>query len=168
MLGGMLYRGMSRRLAREVSPFFSAAPLFPSPPPSHTASCAQLLLEHLSWRHGTQHEYLTAGQVKRWESCTEIVHTRRPILEANFICKRNFSQTCSSGPSCCCSIAKSGPALCDPMDCSSPGFLSFTFSQNLLRLMSSESVLSSNRLIFCRPLLLASLLRSLTWNNTPI
>ena len=39
------------------------------------------------------------------------------------------------------------------MDCSMPGFLSFTVSQSLLRLMSVESVIPSNHLIFCRPFL---------------
>ena len=44
--------------------------------------------------------------------------------------------------------------LCDPVDCSTPGFLSFTVSQDLLKLMSIESVMSSNCLILCHPLLL--------------
>ena len=44
--------------------------------------------------------------------------------------------------------------LCDPMDYSTPGFLSITNSQSLLKLMSIELVLSSNHLILCRPLLL--------------
>ena len=39
------------------------------------------------------------------------------------------------------------------MDYSTPGF-SFTISQSLLKLMSIESVLPSNHLILCRPLLL--------------
>ena len=30
---------------------------------------------------------------------------------------------------CCCSVPKSCPTLCNPMDCSRPGFLSFTISQ---------------------------------------
>ena len=46
------------------------------------------------------------------------------------------------------------PTLCDPMDCSMPGFLSITNSQSLLKLMSIESMMSSNHLILCRPLLL--------------
>ena len=54
----------------------------------------------------------------------------------------------------CCSVAQSCPTLCDPMDCSTPGFLSFTISQSLLTLMSIESVMPSNHLILCRPLLL--------------
>ena len=40
------------------------------------------------------------------------------------------------------------------MDCSTPGFLSFTISQSLLKLMSIESVMPSNHLILCGPLLL--------------
>ena len=44
--------------------------------------------------------------------------------------------------------------LCDPMDCSSQASLSITNSQSLLKLMSIESVMSSNHLILCRPLLL--------------
>ena len=46
--------------------------------------------------------------------------------------------------------------LCDPMDCSTPGFPVFTISRSLLKLMSIESVLLSNHLILCLPLLLLS------------
>ena len=55
---------------------------------------------------------------------------------------------------CCCSVPHSCPTLCDPMDCSKPGFLSFTISPSLLKLMSTGSVMPSNRLILCHPLLL--------------
>ena len=44
--------------------------------------------------------------------------------------------------------------LWDPMDCSTPGSLSFTVSWSLLRFMSIEPVMPSNHLILCRPLLL--------------
>src|SRR5574341_1330526 len=40
------------------------------------------------------------------------------------------------------------------MDCNMPGFLGIANSQSLLKLMSIESVLPSNHLILCRPLLL--------------
>ena len=40
------------------------------------------------------------------------------------------------------------------MDCSTQASLSFTISQSLLKLMSTESVMPSNRLILCHPLLL--------------
>ena len=54
---------------------------------------------------------------------------------------------------CYCSVTKLGPTLCDPIDCSIPG-LFFTVSQNLLQLMSMESVMPSNQLILCHSLLL--------------
>ena len=54
----------------------------------------------------------------------------------------------------CCSVAQSCPTLLDPMDCSMPGFLSFTISQSSFKLMSIESMMPSNHLILCRPLLL--------------
>ena len=51
----------------------------------------------------------------------------------------------------CCSVTKSCPTVCDPMDCSAPGFI---ISRNLFKLMSMESVMPSNHLVLCRPLLL--------------
>jgi len=54
----------------------------------------------------------------------------------------------------CCSITQLCPTLCNPMDCSTPGSLSFTISQSLLKLMSIQSVMLSNHLILCCPLLL--------------
>ena len=44
------------------------------------------------------------------------------------------------------------------MDCSMPGFPVFTISRNLLKLMSIESVMPSNQLILCHPLLLLPLI----------
>ena len=44
--------------------------------------------------------------------------------------------------------------LCNPMDYSKPGFLSFTNSPSLFKLMSIESVMPSNHLILCCLLLL--------------
>ena len=44
--------------------------------------------------------------------------------------------------------------LCDPMNLSTPGSLSITNSQSLLKLMSIKSVMPSNHLILCHPLLL--------------
>ena len=54
---------------------------------------------------------------------------------------------------CCCSVAKSCLTH-DPMECSMPGLPSFTVSQSLLKLMSIESVMPSEQLILCCPLLL--------------
>ena len=53
-----------------------------------------------------------------------------------------------------CSVAQSCPTLCDHMDCSTPVFPVLHHLQSLLKLMSMESVMSSNHLILCCPLLL--------------
>ena len=64
------------------------------------------------------------------------------------------------GGCCQCSVTKLCPTLCDPMNSSTP-INSFTISLSLLQLMSIESVMLSNHLILCRPLLLlSSILRS--------
>ena len=41
---------------------------------------------------------------------------------------------CAPLACCCCSLTQSCLTLCDPMDCSTPSFLSFTISWSLLRL----------------------------------
>ena len=55
------------------------------------------------------------------------------------------------------SVTQSCPTLCNPMNCSTPGLLSITNSQSLPKLMSIESVMPSNHLILCHPLLLPSI-----------
>ena len=52
------------------------------------------------------------------------------------------------------SVPQLCPALCDSSDCSTPGLPSITNSRSSLKLMSVESVMPSNHLILCRPLLL--------------
>ena len=51
-------------------------------------------------------------------------------------------------------VTQSGPTLCDPMDCSTPGLPVYHQlpPTPLLKLMSIESVMPSNHLILCRPL----------------
>ena len=51
------------------------------------------------------------------------------------------------------SVAQSCPTLCDPMDAHQAS-LSITNSRNLFKFMSIKSVMPSNHLIFCHPLLL--------------
>ena len=52
-----------------------------------------------------------------------------------------------------CSVTKSRPTLCDPMDCRMPGFPVPHYFR-LPKFMSSESVMPSNHLVLCCPLLL--------------
>ena len=54
----------------------------------------------------------------------------------------------------CYSVTQSGPTLCNPMDWSTPGFPVLTISLILLKLMSIASVMPSNHLILCCPLVL--------------
>ena len=52
------------------------------------------------------------------------------------------------------SVAQSCPTLCNPMDCSMPDFPVRHQLLDLLKLKSIESVMPSNHLILCHPLLL--------------
>ena len=49
------------------------------------------------------------------------------------------------------SVTQSCPTLWDAWTAASQAALSITNSQNLLKLMSVESVMPSNRLVLCRP-----------------
>ena len=77
---------------------------------------------------------------KGWTSWTHVPQHRAGRLSP-------FSSAC-----CCCSVVS---ALCNPMDCSTPGF---PVLHQLLELaqthMSIESVMPSNHLVLCLPLLL--------------
>ena len=65
------------------------------------------------------------------------------------VCTTNVTTAAPGGG--CCSVAKPCPALCDPMDRSTPDF---PVLHGLLELAQThvESVMSSNRLILCLPL----------------
>ena len=64
------------------------------------------------------------------------------------------------GINCCCCcycwVTKSCPIICNPRTAARQASLSFIISRSLLKLMSIESVMPSNHLILCRPLLLLS------------
>ena len=79
-------------------------------------------------------------------------------LIASIYLRPNFSLLFTN---CCCSVAQSCPTLCDPMDCSTPGFPVLHYLPELLKLMSIESLMSSNHLILCRPLLPPSIFPSI-------
>ena len=59
-----------------------------------------------------------------------------------------------SNKNSCFSVTQLCPTLCDNMDCSMPGFPILPISQNLLKLVSIESVMPSNHFILCHSLLL--------------
>ena len=55
---------------------------------------------------------------------------------------------------CCCSVTKSCPALCDPMDCSTPGSSVLHHLLEFAQTQVLELVMPSNHLIVCCPLLI--------------
>ena len=50
---------------------------------------------------------------------------------------------------CCCSVTRQCPTLCNPMDCSTPGFPVLHYPWSLLKLMSIMSMMPSNHLVLC-------------------
>ena len=85
------------------------------------------------------------------------------MAEQNFICTdrcyivhltSSLLIGCCCCCCCCCSVSKLCLTICDPMTAACQAPLSFTISQSLLRFVSIESVMLSNCLIFCCPLLL--------------
>ena len=63
-----------------------------------------------------------------------------------------FDQRCC----CYCSVVKSCPTLCNPMDYITPGFPVLHYLPEWLKFLSIESMMPSNCLIFCFPLFLLS------------
>ena len=59
------------------------------------------------------------------------------------------------------SVTQLCPTLCDPTDCSAPGLPVHHQFPQLPKLMSTESVMPSNHLILCHPLLLPSIFLSI-------
>ena len=72
--------------------------------------------------------------------------------QAAWPCPRGKTGTCEV-IICCCWVPQSCPTLCDPMDCSTPGFPVLHYLLSLLKLLSIESV--------SRPLLLSSIFPSI-------
>ena len=56
------------------------------------------------------------------------------------------------------SVPQSGPTLCTPWTAARQASLSITSSQSLIKLLSIESVIPSNHLILCCPLLFVPLI----------
>ena len=55
---------------------------------------------------------------------------------------------------CCCSVAKSRPTPCDPVDCSTPGFPVLHSLPEFTQTHAHLVMMPSNHLILCRSLLL--------------
>ena len=94
-----------------------------------------------------------------WAQKVTWVHTPRwvSITTQDKQCPKRLFVTCHI--LFCGSVTKLCPTLHDLMDCSPPGSsVLFTNCQSFLRFKSSESVMLSNPLTLCRPLLLLPLI----------
>ena len=76
-------------------------------------------------------------------------------IETEAILQQNSIKTLRKN-CCCCSVTKLCLILCDPMDCSTPGFPVLHQLPELLKFMPIELVMPSNHPILCWPLLLLS------------
>ena len=96
----------------------------------------------------TTSEFQTVGRRngRKKEGSMNILSAELPSLQQSFQKSHMYPL--------CCSVAKSCPTLCDPMDCSTPGFPVLHYLPEMLKLMSIESVMPSNHLILCHSLLL--------------
>ena len=66
-----------------------------------------------------------------------------------------------ASPPGCCSVTEPRVWLCDPLGCSTQAPLSSTIPWSLLKFLSTELVMPSNRLILCHSLLLPSVFPSI-------
>ena len=60
-------------------------------------------------------------------------------------------------PTCCCSVAKLCPTLCDPMNCSNPGFPVLHYIPKFVQTHVHWVMMSLNHVILYYPLLLSSI-----------
>ena len=86
-------------------------------------------------------------------SYLESFQRRKFRIHRNLV-EANFDTLFSSVQALSCVQFPPTPTLCNPTDCSMPGFLSITNSRSLFKLMSIQSVMPSNHLILSRPFLL--------------
>ena len=108
---------------------------------------SHLVVSNSLWPHGLQHTKLPCPSQSPGvcsDSCL-LSQWCHPINSSS-------SVPFSSCPSVLfSSVTQSCLTLCDPMDCSTPDFLSIPSSWSLLKLMSIESVFPSNHLTLCCP-----------------
>ena len=91
-------------------------------------------------------------------NCPQCITIRRIQISVMQLWGTEFCQQIEESekeifPSCCCTVTKSCPTFCDPME---PGRLLWTSSQSLLKVTSIELVMLSNNLSLCCPMLLSS------------
>ena len=102
-----------------------------------------------SWGRGIEREIVQALEfIPSWQLLTLLVHElcTVPLLR---LLSEGLRVLC-----CCCSISQSCLTLCDPMDCSMPGFPVLHHLPGLTQTHVHWVGMPSNHLVFCRSLLL--------------
>ena len=97
-----------------------------------------------SFIYGMYKIYILCGSFDFWSVWINITK----------VFETNFTKEYTADPMLTCSIAQLCLTLWPPCTVTLQASLSFAISPNLLKLMSTESVMPSKHLIFCRPLLL--------------
>ena len=86
------------------------------------------------------------GSQKSWTRLSNRTTNKQICMKLNVCLRILFC--------CCCSVTKSCLTLCDPLDCSMPGFSVLHCLPESAQFTSIELVMLSNHLILCRPLLI--------------
>ena len=108
--------------------------------------------------HNHWYLYLFSSSTPSRNTTTEYLRCKANPSVLQSPSSHGFSGTSSSEqlPSCCCLVAKSCPTLCDPTDCSTQGSSVLHYLPEFDQIHVTESVMLSNHLILCGPLLLLS------------
>ena len=107
---------------------------------------------------GEEHKRKIETGVKKVENKTSTQRSNNGLLTA---CSKCPEQSVRHRFGKFSSVAQMCPTLCDPMNRSTPGLPVHHQLQSSLRLRSIESVMPSNHLTLCRPLLLPSIFPSI-------
>ena len=109
----------------------------------------QTQVSHIVDRHFTVWATREAIQMLNFDSYSKCSLNNKICLT-----EKEFALFLLLNLNCCCSVTKSCLTLCHPMNCSMPGSSALhCLLKFLLKLMSLESVMLSNLLIFCHSLL---------------
>ena len=90
---------------------------------------------------------------ENWGYTHTYTHAQTIFLTESYICSRQ-AQCCTFYSVQFSSVTQSCLTLCNPMNQSMPGLPVQHHTQNPPKIMSIESVMPSNHLILCRPLIL--------------
>ena len=114
----------------------------------------------VTWLRKCVHMVFASSLHPHWQGYEEMslsVKDTEPGMGAKFQPLKTemcFSLLAQITSCCCFSVTKSCRTLCDPMDCSMPGFPVLQQLQSLFKLMSIESVMPSIHLVLSHPPLL--------------